>query len=229
MELKKNPSVDLNRQSGLFFNIGLVMSLLVVLAAFEWKFYDNLTKVELGQLSDDFVEMEEIPITEMPPPPPPVLQQPEIVEVPDEEDIKQEIEMNLDVDIKQDVQAASPIINESTTPPAPVEEEKDEVFLVVEDAPSPKGGMTEFYKYVAQNIVYPKQARKMSIEGKVILQVTIDKDGTLTDIQVLKGIGAGCDEEAVKVVKESPKWNPGKQRGRPVKVKMTVRIMFRLT
>jgi protein TonB len=157
------------------------------------------------------------------------LQQPEIVEVPDEEDIKQEIEMNLDVDIKQDVQAASPIINENATPPAPIEEEKDEVFLVVEDAPSPKGGMAEFYKYVAQNIEYPKQARKMSVEGKVILQVTIDKDGSLTDIQVLKGIGAGCDEEAVKVVKESPKWNPGKQRGRPVKVKMTVPIMFRLT
>ncbi|MCU0447961.1 MAG: TonB family protein [Microscillaceae bacterium] len=230
MELKKNPKVDLNRQSGLFFNIGLIVSLVVVLAAFEWKFYDNLTKVELADLSDDFVAMEEIPITEMPPPPPPVLQQPEIVEVPDEEDIKQEIEMNLDVDLKQEVQAASPIINESVAPPAPpVEEEKDEVFLVVEDAPSPKGGMGEFYKYVSQNIEYPKQARKMSVEGKVILQVTIDKDGSLNDIQVLKGIGAGCDEEAIRVMKEAPKWIPGKQRGRPVKVKMTVPIMFRLS
>jgi periplasmic protein TonB len=227
MELKKNPKVDLARQSGLFFNIGLIFSLVLVLAAFEWKFYEDLQKVELGQLADEFTEMEEIPITEMPPPPPPVLQQPEIVEVPDEEEIKQDIEMNLDVDVKQEVQVSAPVKIDAPPPP-PVEEEKDEVFMIVEDQPTFEGGMEAFYKFVGKNIEYPKQARRMGVEGKVFVQFVVDKDGGLNDIKVIKGIGAGCDEEAIRVLKESPKWKPGKQRGRPVKVRMSLPISFKL-
>jgi protein TonB len=227
MELKKNPKVDLARQSGLFFNMGLIVSLVLVLAAFEWKFYEDLQKVELGQLTDEFTEMEEIPITEMPPPPPPVLQQPEIVEVPDEEEIKQDIEMNLDVDVKQEVQVSAPVKIDAPPPP-PVEEEKDEVFMIVEDQPTFEGGMEAFYKFVGKNIEYPKQARRMGVEGKVFVQFVVDKDGGLNDIKVIKGIGAGCDEEAIRVLKESPKWKPGKQRGRPVKVRMSLPISFKL-
>jgi periplasmic protein TonB len=227
MELKKNPKVDLARQSGLFFNMGLIVSLVLVLAAFEWKFYEDLQKVELGQLTDEFTEMEEIPITEMPPPPPPVLQQPEIVEVPDEEEIKQDIEMNLDVDVKQEVQVSAPVKIDAPPPP-PVEEEKDEVFMIVEDQPTFEGGMEAFYKFVNKNIEYPKQARRMGVEGKVFVQFVVDKDGSLSEIKVIKGIGAGCDEEAVRALKESPKWKPGKQRGRPVKVRMSLPISFKL-
>jgi protein TonB len=227
MELKKNPKVDLSRQTGLFFAIGLVISLCTVLIVLEWSSPENLEKITLADIDDNFTENLDIPITEMPPPPPPVIQQPEIVEVPDEQKIEQEIAMNLDIDVNQEVTVTSPVVMQAAAPP-PVEEERDEVFMVVEESPAPKGGMQEFYKYVSENLVYPKQARKLGVEGKVILQVVIDKDGTLTDVQVLKGIGSGCDEEAIRVMKSAPKWNPGKQRGRPVRVKMTVPLLFKL-
>jgi protein TonB len=88
--------------------------------------------------------------------------------------------------------------------------------------------MEDFYKYVSKNIEYPKQARRMGIEGKVFVQFVVDKDGSLSDVKVIKGIGAGCDEEAIRVLKESPKWTPGKQRGRPVRVRMSLPIFFKI-
>jgi len=93
MEVKKTPDADLNKKSGLFLNIGLVVSLLIVISAFEWRFYDDGNLVDLGQVRDEFEEMLEIPPTEQPPPPPPKIQQPEIIEVPDEEEIEDEIEV----------------------------------------------------------------------------------------------------------------------------------------
>lgn len=229
MELKKNPKVDLSRQYLLFLNIGLILSLVVTITAFEWKFYDDLQTMDLGELEDEFDETIEIPITEMPPPPPPVLQQPEIVEVPDEEEIEEQVEIELDVEVDDEPPpVTAPIKIDAPPPPPPKEEKKDEIFLVVEDPAAPIGGFDEFYKYVAKNIKYPKQARRMGVEGRVIVQVVIGKDGSLTDPKVLKGIGSGCDEEAVRVLKGAPKWKPGKQRGKPVKVKMTVPIFFKL-
>ncbi len=100
--------------------------------------------------------------------------------------------------------------------------------MVVENMPEPDGGMAAFYKYVGKELDYPKQARRMGVEGRVIIQMVVGKDGSLGDFKVLKGIGSGCDEEAVRVLKAAPKWKPGKQRGRPVPVKMTVPIMFKL-
>jgi protein TonB len=227
LQEKKKFKVDLNRQWGLFFCIGLLVSLGLTLFFFEYKSYEDLQKITLEPLQDDFTETIEIPVTEMPPPPPPVLQQPEIVEVPDEQELKNDIEMNLDVDVNQEVTVTAPVIQNTPAPP-PVEEEKDEVFLIVEDQPTPEGGMPAFYKYVADNLKYPKQASRMGVEGRVFVQFVVDKDGGLNDIKVLKGIGAGCDEEAMRVIKESPKWKPGKQRGRPVKVKMSLPIQFKL-
>ena len=88
MELKKNPNADLEKKSGLFMNIGLCVSLLLVITAFEWRFYDRGSAMDLGNIEDDFEDLLEIPPTEQPPPPPPVIQQPEIIEVPDEEEIE---------------------------------------------------------------------------------------------------------------------------------------------
>jgi protein TonB len=98
----------------------------------------------------------------------------------------------------------------------------------VENQPAPVGGYEAFYKYIGKNIKYPDQARRMGVEGKVFVQFVVDKDGSITDVQVLKGIGSGCDEEAIRVVKSAPKWTPGKQRGRPVRVRMSVPIAFKL-
>ncbi|NJL14491.1 MAG: TonB family protein [Microscillaceae bacterium] len=229
MEQKKNPKVDLNRKTGLFFNIGLIVSLVLVITAFEWKFYDDLETIDLGNLVEEETEILDIPITEMPPPPPPVLQQPEIIEVPEDEEIEEQVTMELDVEVQEEKPVQAPTKINAPPPPAPVVEESDEIFLVVEESAEPQGGFEEFYKYVAKNIQYPKQARRMGVEGRVIIQVVIDKDGTLTDMKVLKGIGSGCDEEAVRVLKGSPKWKPGKQRGRAVRQKMTVPIQFKLS
>ncbi len=104
----------------------------------------------------------------------------------------------------------------------------DEVFMVVEDQPNPEGGLESFYRYVAENMQYPTIARQAGTEGKVFVQFVVDKDGTLTDARAIRGIGDGCDEEAVRVISEAPAWNPGKQRGKFVKVRMVIPITFKL-
>jgi protein TonB len=223
MESKKTPSADLNKKTGLHLSIGLVISLAVITLAFEWKSYDGQSLVDLGTVDDNFEDVMDIPPTEQPPPPPPKIQQPEIVEVPDEEEIEEDIEIDLDVEITEDTQIEEMVFEE-----APEEEATDEIFMVVEDQPEPQGGMQAFYEYVGKNMKYPSQARRMGIEGKVFVQFVVDKDGTISQVQAIKGIGAGCDEEAVRVLQNAPKWKPGKQRGRPVRVRMVLPITFRL-
>jgi TonB family protein len=105
----------------------------------------------------------------------------------------------------------------------------DEVFSVVEETATPKEGMPAFYKYLAENMKYPQEARETKTEGKVFVQFIINIDGSLSDIRVVKGIGKGCDEESIRVIKASPAWNPGKQKGIIVKQRYTLPIMFSLT
>lgn len=107
--------------------------------------------------------------------------------------------------------------------------EKEEVFTFAEEMPSFPGGDEELYAYIAQNIQYPEIAKKAGTEGKVIVEFTVGKDGRVSNVKVIKGIGAGCDEEAVRVIRSMPKWNPGKQNGVAVPVRITVPIQFKLT
>ena len=223
MELKKNPKYDLQKQSGMLLNLGLSISLLLVIVAFEWRSYDDTGLLDLGQVQDDFEDIMEIPPTEQPPPPPPKVQLPEIIEVPDEEEIEEEIEVELDVEVTEETVVEDIVFEE-----APEEEEVDEVFTIVEDQPQFPGGMPAFYKFVGDNMKYPAQARRMGIEGRVFVQFVVDKDGTVTEVKAVKGIGAGCDEEAERVLRKSPKFKPGKQRGRAVKVRMVLPIIFKL-
>ena len=222
MELKKNPKNDLSRMSSLFLNIGLSVSLLLVIVAFEWRTYDNSGLLDLGMVQDDFEDLMEIPPTEQPPPPPPKIQLPEIIEVPDEEEIEEEIEVELDLEVTEEE-----VVEDFVFEEAP-EEEVDEVFTIVEDQPAFPGGNAAFYKFVASNMTYPAQARRMGIEGRVFVQFVVDKDGSVTEVKAVKGIGAGCDREAERVLNSSPKWTPGKQRGRSVKVRMVLPIIFKL-
>ena len=221
MEIKKYPEYDLENYHQLFLNIGLIVALTAVIIAFEWKSYDRGVGMDLGVIDDNFEDLLEIPPTEQPPPPPPVIQQPEIIEVPDEQEIEEEIEIELDVEFEEELVVEELIFEEP-------EEEVEEIFTIVEDQPSYPGGIQAFYKYVATNLRYPAQARRMGIAGKVFVQFVVEKDGKLTDVQILKGIGSGCDEEALRVIKKSKKWTPGRQRGRPVKVRMIIPISFRL-
>ncbi len=223
IEEKKNPKADLTRTTGLFLNVGLVVSLLLVILAFENKVYDDGSLVNLNAGSEDFEDLMDVPQTEQPPPPPPKKVQPEIIEVPDEEEIEDEIEIDLDVEMTEET-----VIEEVVFDDNPEDEEVDEIFTIVEDQPTPIGGIAAFYQYIQKKMKYPAQARRMGIEGKVFVQFVVDKDGSITEVKAVKGIGAGCDEEAVRVIKGSPKWKPGKQRGRSVKVRMILPITFKL-
>ena len=223
MELKKNPNADLTRKSNLFFAIGLVVSLLLVIVAFEWKSYDEVAAIDFGNANDDFEELIDIPITEQPPPPPPKIQQPEIIEVPEDEEIEEEIELDIDMDVEEES-----VIEEIVFEEAPAEEPVEQIFEVVEQQPTPEGGMEAFYKFVGKELRYPAQANRMGVEGRVFVQFVVDESGNVSEVKAVKGIGHGCDEEAVRVIKQT-KWNPGKQRGRAVKVRMIMPVLFKLS
>ncbi|MBX2961611.1 MAG: energy transducer TonB [Cyclobacteriaceae bacterium] len=223
MEPKKTEKADLTNKSWLFFNIGLVITLLIVVMAFEYGVNDDDASKNLVKNQNIVDEILEVPPTEQPPPPPPKIQQPQIIEVPDEEEIKEDIKVEFDVEVTEDTKVEEIVI-------AHVEEKEDvdQIFLVVEESATPKGGMAAFYKYVGDKMKYPAQARRMGIEGKVFVEFVINRDGSITDVKAIKGIGAGCDEEAVRVVQSAPPWNPGKQRGKPVRQRYVVPITFKL-
>ena len=222
---KKYYSVDINKYRGLISRVGLTMSLGLVLLAFEFPDFEEQVLVDLGTLDTEMEEQIEIPPTEQKPPPPPKVVQPQIIEVPDEEEIEEEIEEVFE-EFDEEVVIEEPVevIEEEPKEEEPV----DKIFTIVEESAAPVGGMTTFYKFIKKNLKYPRQAKRMGIEGKVFLSFIVDKDGGITDVQVIRGIGGGCDEEAVRILKASPKWKPGKQRGVPVRQKMTFPINFRL-
>jgi protein TonB len=225
VELKKNPSKDLRKQSHLFHNIGLVLSLLICIYAFEYKVYNVVSEVKINSSNEQFDELIDIPQTVQPPPPKPAIQNPEIIEVPDEKEIIEDIEIDLDIEMTENDVIEEVIL----TIPEPEEEKVEEIFTIVEEQPTPIDGYSGFYKWVGKNLNYPSQARRMGIEGRVFLQFVVEKDGSLTDIKVIKGIGGGCDEEAKRIVSEYPgKWKPGKQRGRAVRVRFSWALKFAL-
>lgn len=222
---KKFYDVDINRYGSLFMNIGLIITLAICLAAFEWKTYDEVAVMDLGSLEAVEEQQEEIPQTVQTQPPPPKIQQPEIIEVPDEEEIENKVDVDLNVEVDQETVVEQVVQQQKTEA---VVEEIEEVFEVVEEGATPSGGYPAFYEYIRKNLKYPAQARRMGVEGKVYVQFVVDKDGSLTEVKAIKGIGAGCDEEAMRVVKEAAKWKPGKQRGRSVKQRIVMPIAFKL-
>lgn len=224
MEAKKTDKADLTKKSSLFFSIGLLFTMSLMLWQFERKTYEESIADLTNKTTNTFEEMMEVPPTEQPPPPAPVVQQPQIVEVPDEEEIKEDLNIKFDVEVTEDTKVEAVQVVE-----APVEKENvDEIFNVVEESAAPKGGMQAFYKYVSEKLKYPAQARRMGTEGKVFVEFVVNRDGSIVDVKVVRGIGAGCDEEAIRVVQSAPSWSPGKQRGKPVRQKMVIPINFRL-
>lgn len=224
LEIKKNPNVDLTSKRGLIFSISMVITLSMVLFAFEWKQYDKATVELTAKQTNVFEVMVEVPSTTIPPPPEVIVQQPQLVAVPDEEEIEQDIKFVFDVEVTEETK-----VEEYKPIEVPkVEEESDEIFLVVEENAQPKGGIGEFYKYVSTNIKYPAQARRLNVEGRVYVEFIVGKDGKIFDAITVKGIGAGCDEEAVRIIMSAPAWNPAKQRGKPVRQRMVLPITFKL-
>lgn len=221
MELKKNPNLELSKYSTLFFNIGLVLSIGLVLLVFEWKTVVTKSTVSLETDGMAFEEILDVPLTNQATPPPPKISQPKIIEIPDEEEIEESIEVDLDIELTEEA-----IVEELVIAEAPVEEVAEEVFTIAEVMPSFPGGNSEFYEYISQNLKYPRKALKANVEGKVIVRFVVAENGDISEIEVLKGIGFDCDEEAVRVLQSSPKWVPGQQRGKNVKVRVMVPLTF---
>lgn len=218
---RKNPKLDLRNYKGLFFNIGLVAALSLVLMAFEWKTVEPTSCVFLDDFSEDGVQIIEPPMTVLNPPPPKVVN-PVIIEKPDDIKIDDIGEVVIDVQPTED-QPSEPVFE-----PMP-DEEAEVIHIIVEEQPKFRnGGQEEFLRYVSSKLKYPALARKMGIEGKVFVQFIVDKEGNMTDIEVVKGLGAGCDEEVLRVLKSTTGWTPGKQRGQPVKVRMMIPVAFKL-
>lgn len=222
METKKNPKIDLEHRRGLFLNLGLIISLSFIIMAFEWKTTYSGVIVDFYEPSGD-MEVIVIPPTIHKPPPPPPKPVAVVRLIESEKEIEEDDILIDQIDFDDD------FIVEDIVPSDPLPDEVvDEVITIAETMPSPVGGMSSFFNFVRKNLKYPNQARRMRIEGRVFVQFIVDKDGALTEVTVVKGIGAGCNEEAVRVMSMAPKWNPGKQRGKPVKVRMILPIHFRL-
>lgn len=221
MEAKKNPKHDLERKHGLFFFIGLMISLTFTISAFELRTERTIVK-EGPVVVDPWDEEDVIATIHEPPKPPPApkIVQPVIIESKVE---VEEIEEVL-IDPMEIEEYEPPIIEELEPEPDP-----DIIWTgPIESNAAPVGGLAEFYKFLGSAIKYPRAARNNQVEGKVYVQFVVGKDGSLSEIEVVKGIGFGCDDESMRVMQLAPKWIPGKQRGKPVRVRMIVPINFKL-
>ncbi len=225
--LRKFYDVDANYYSGLFFSMGLVISVAMTLVAFTWKFEDTNDLAEYISPVAETEDVIDVPLTKMLPPPPPKVQitPEEIVEVENDIVLDETIEIKIE-DVKIEIKD---IVTDVTAIEAPRQEENvDPIFDIVEQNAVYPGGMDAFYKYIGKELNYPSYAYRTEITGRVFVQFVIDKLGNVTDVKVLKGIGGGCDEEAERVIRESKKWSPAKQRGKAVKVRMNIPIVFKL-
>jgi TonB family C-terminal domain len=228
MEIKKTPKADLENRRTLFTEIGLVLALLLVLGAFsvgskEKKMADLAAEEQVVEVEDM------VPITQETPPPPP--DQPKIPVLSDqidivEDDIKVEDNfMSLDDDANLGVE----IMDYVEEVEEEVVEEEAIPFQLVEEKPSFNGGdANEFSKWVNSKLVYPEIAKENGVQGRVTLQFTVNADGSVSNVKVLRGVDSSLDKEAVRVVSSSPKWKPGKQRDRAVKVTYTFPVIFQL-
>ncbi len=223
MEIKKNPDANLENKKGVYFLIGLLLSLGVVLVAFEYTQYEG----EVGSLGDlDIIldEEEMIPITQQtPPPPPPPPPQTTIIEiVEDDEEIEEELEIE-DTEMDED-----DIIEIVDIPEEVVE--APQIFHVVEESPEFPGGQVELMKFLQKNTQFPSIAREAGITGVVYVQFVVREDGKVDpdDIQILRGVHPALDKEAIRVVKSMPDWKPGRQRGKAVPVYYKLPFRFNL-
>ena len=228
MEIKKSDKANLENKKLLFVEIGLVISLGITLFAFEWTSKETVVST-LEDTTEVLIEEDIIPITQETPPPPPAAPKIPVLSdqidiVDDEIEIEDDMFMNLEddaslgVEIMDYVEVEEEVVEEEAIP-----------FQLVEEKPSFQGGdANQFSKWVNQRLVYPEIAKENGVQGRVTLQFTVEKDGTVTKVKVLRGVDPSLDKEAVRVVSSSPKWSPGKQRDRAVPVTYTFPVIFQL-
>ena len=225
MQVKKSEKASLENDKLIYVLMGLVFVLSLVYVALEWT-EREVTKYEVTDT--DFLFEEEVEIQQTsqetpPPPPPPAVQEVEVLNVVEDNVETESIEVNAEDDKAEEVVIAAPV-------EAPVEEEEEEVvFVVVASMPEFPGGQQALFKYLSENVKYPVIAQENGIQGRVICQFVVNKDGSIVDVEVVRSGGdASLDKEAIRVIKSMPKWKPGKQRGKAVRVKYTVPVNFKL-
>jgi periplasmic protein TonB len=220
MEAKKNPRADVQRRYGLHLSIGFMVALALVVTAFEWRTaYEPPIMVD--EIVSQVIEVVDIPLTKMPEPPKPKIVMPQIVEVPNDEEVKEE-PIVMDMEEAEEI-GDIPFLEE----PLPVEVAPEFVDYA-EVMPDPVGGMADFMAFLGKNIRYPKSGIRNDIQGKVYVQFIVDEQGNLTDLKVIKGINEDFDSESLRVLSKAPAWKPGRQGGRPVKVRMVLPIIYKL-
>ena len=226
MEVKKSPKADLEKTKGMGVLMGMVVGLAVLFVGFEWGTRD-IQVVTADEGVADIIAEEEIEITRpenTPPPPAPVVT--EVLNVVDDDVELEQQEIVTSEDSQTEAQTqtfVAPVVEEEE------EESAQQIFTVVEEMPDfPDGGLQGLLKFLAKNIKYPVIAQENGIQGRVVCAFVVNKDGSIVDIEVLRGVDPSLDKEAVRVLGTMPKWKPGKQRGKPVRVKYTVPVMFRL-
>ena len=227
MEVKKSPKADLEGKKSTWLLIGYVFILALMFVAFEWTERDKQVTTDTGMAAVVFEE-EMVPITEqeekVAPPPPEVAPINETLEIVAD-----------DADVEETVIASSEETGKAVevkyVPVTVVEEEPEEqtIFEVVEQMPEfPNGGMAGLMQFLSKNIKYPTIAQENGTQGRVTVQFVVNKDGSIVDAKVIRGVDPYLDKEALRVINTMPKWKPGMQRGKPVRVKFTVPVMFRL-
>ena len=225
MEEKKSPKANLENKKLMFMQIGMIISLLIAWLAFEHKSYDK-REIDESLLNREVVLDEEmVEITKQEEQKPQPVEQPQQttqLEIVDD-DVETE-DLNINAEVEQ-----NEVIEEYVAPEV-VEEEvvEQEIFQIVEEMPAFPGGEAKLMEYVGKNIKYPQIARETGIQGRVFIGFVVEPDGSVSNVKLLRGIGGGCDEEAMRVVKSMPKWKPGKQRGKAVRVSYQIPVFFKL-
>jgi periplasmic protein TonB len=227
MELKKTSKADLENKRNIFVQIGLALSLGLVLTAFNIN--DAVKSADpFGELIAQDIDDEIIPITRHePPPPPPPPPPPKVVEIltiiDDDVELDEEFEFDSSEADDATIIDATPVIA------ADVTEDEDYVFSVVENQPEFPGGERGLLDWINKNIKYPVIATENNVQGRVIITFVVDRDGSVTNASILRGVDPSLDQEALRVVSGLPKWKPGKQRGVPVRVSFVVPINFQIS
>ncbi len=209
--IRKKPEVDLRAKYQKTLEIAFIISLALLIVAFKF-FPDIGSPAKILSQQQEIVDVEDIDITKQenrpPPPPRPLIP----IEAPSDEVLDDVTIQDTEIKLTEDV------------PPPPPRDDEDEIYFVaVEDLPEPIGGISA----IQSKVVYPEIAKRAGVEGTVYIEAFVDENGNVTRTSVVKGIGAGCDEAAMSAV-QKVKFKPGKQRGKPVKVRMSIPIRFRL-
>lgn len=225
MQLKKSPKASLEDKKFTYVLIGFVFVLSVCYVALEWT-EREVTKHDVADIDMAFEEEIDIQQTTQetpPPPPPPQVQEVEVLNVVEDDKEVESVEINTEDDKDVVIDIAPPVEIEDEA------EDEEIVFVKVEKDPEFPGGVQALFKYLGENIKYPVIAQENGIQGQVVCQFTVNKDGSIVDINVVRSSGEpSLDKEAVRVINSMPKWKPGQQGGKPVRVKYTLPVRFRL-